>query len=442
MNEKIIGEDVIRKILKYDKDTMLVKIHESKTIEFKENFNFNNKKDYFKAMASFANTSGGYIIFGIKDKPRKLIGLDEKRFNDFNNMKLEDFAVDLNNHYSPEILWEYNTAIIGDDIKIGVIYVYESNYKPVICKKRYDSKDKKTSTIEGEIYYRYHGRNERIHYEDLIKLINQEKEKESKKWIDLFSKISKVGVDNVGLLNFNTGIFSAGNNSVILDEQMLSSIEFIKEGEFNERKGIPTLNVIGNVEIKQGKVVVAPEKVKVKGIRFNDIILDFLDQKNISNGIDYVTQICHESSGYLPIYYYISKTNKAVDEIINIIENEVVRSQSKRKLLNRLKTKKIEKVEIKSVGSTKYQYCKDIINHILLYDSNYIDENYDIYKILSAINTMNQENINNCKEFLLRILKSYYLKYYQIDSKFASSFRKAICWVDEALYMKKDGLVC
>ena len=36
MNEKIIGEDVIRKILKYDNDTMLVKIHESKTIEFKD----------------------------------------------------------------------------------------------------------------------------------------------------------------------------------------------------------------------------------------------------------------------------------------------------------------------------------------------------------------------------------------------------------------------
>lgn len=135
MNEKVIGDEVIKKILKYDEQTNLVKIHESKTIEFKENFNFNNKKDYFKAMASFANTSGGYIIFGVKDKPRELVGLIDKRFEDFNNMKLEDFTVDLNNYFSPEILWEYNSLILDNNVKIGVIYVYESTSKPVICKK-------------------------------------------------------------------------------------------------------------------------------------------------------------------------------------------------------------------------------------------------------------------------------------------------------------------
>jgi hypothetical protein len=438
MDEKLIGEDTIKKILKYDTDTKLVKIHESKQIEFKENFNFANKKDYFKAMASFANASGGYIFFGVKDKPRELVGLGDKRIEEFDNMKLEDFTVDLNNFFNPEILWDSNSLVLVDNIKIGVIYVYESESKPVICKKRYESKDKKLSTVEGEIYYRYYGRNERIHYDDLIKIINQEKEKESKKWINLFSKISKVGVDNVGLLNFNTGIFSAGNSSVILDEQMLSNIKFIKEGEFNERRGIPTLNVIGNIELKQGKVVVAPEKIKVKGIRFSDIVLDFLDQKEINNSIDYITQICHESSGYLPTYYYISKSNKLISEIIDIIKNEVIRSQSKTLLLKRLETKQIDQETIGKNASVKQQYCNDIINHIKSFDINYVEENYDTYKILSAILTMNQKDIMECKNILLRILKSYYIKNYQIDSKFASAFRKVICWIDEALYMEKN----
>ena len=265
-----------------------------------------------------------------------------------------------------------------------------------------------------------------------------EKEKESKKWINLFSKISKVGVDNIGLLNFNTGIFSAGNNSVILDDQMLSNIKFIKEGEFNERKGIPTLNVIGNIELKQGKMVLAPEKLKVKGIRFSDIVIDFLEQKEVKNAIDYITQICHESSGYLPIYYYINKSNKSVSEIIDIIKNEVVRSQAKALLLKRLNTKQIDQEKIKSIGSSKYQYCNDIILHIKSYDIEYIEENYDIYKLLAAIITMSQKDINDCKDFLFRILKSYYIKNYQVDSRFANSFRKTICWIDEALYMKKN----
>lgn len=438
MNDKVIGEEKIKKILKFDPETKLVKTHESKTIEFKQNFNFNNKKEYFKAMASFANANGGYLFFGVKDKPRELVGLEEKRFEDFNNMKFEDFTVDLNNYFSPEILWESNSIIIDGNIKIGVIYVYESNFKPVICKKRYDSNDTKASTVEGEIYYRYYGRNERIHYEDLLKIINLEKEKESRKWINLFSKISKVGVDNVGLLNFNTGIFSTGNNSVILDDQMLSNIKFIKEGEFNERKGIPTLNVIGNVELKQGKVIIAPEKLKVKGIRFSDIIIDFLETKEITNSIDYITQICHENSGYLPIYYYINRSNKTVSEIIEIIKNEVVRSQAKTLLLKRLTDKQIDQEKIKSENSSKYQYCNDIISHIKSYDLEYIEEKYDAYKLLTAIITMNQNDINDCKDFLFRVLKSYYIKNYQLDSKFASSFRKTICWIDEALYMKKE----
>lgn len=311
----------------------------------------------------------------------------------------------------------------------------------LFAKKDMIQKNDKASTVEGEIYYRYYGRNERIHYEDLLKIINLEKEKESKKWMNLFSKISKAGVDNVGLLNYNTGIFSTGNNSVILDDQMLSNIKFIKEGEFNERKGIPTLNVIGNIELKQGKVIIAPEKLKVKGIRFSDIIIDFLETKEITNPIDYITQICHESSGYLPIYYYINKSNKTVLETIEIIKNEVVRSQAKTLLLKRLTTRQIDQEKIKSKNSSKYQYCNDIIFHIKSYDIEYIEENYDVYKLLAAIITMNQNDINDCKDFLFRVLESYYIKNYQLDSKFATAFRKTICWIDEALYMKKDDLV-
>ena len=440
MNEKVIGDEIIKKILKYDKTTKIVKSHESKTIEFKENFIFNSKKDYFKAMSAFANTSGGYIIFGVKDRPRVLVGLEDERFDDFNNMKLENFSVDLNNYFSPEIMWEYNSIILDDNLKIGVIYVYESLSKPVICKKRYDSKSDKSCTIEGEIYYRYNGRNERIHYEDLLKIINKEKEKESDKWIKIFTKISKAGVDNVGLLNFNSGIFSAGNKSVILDDKMLSNIEFIKEGEFNERNGIPTLKVIGNVELKQGKVVMSPEKIKVKGIRLNDIIIDFLEQKRVYNSIDYITQICHESSGFLPVYFYIKQSCKSVSEIVDIIEKEVTRTQSKKFLLKRLNNKTIEKNYVKD-SSKKQIYCNDIISHIKSYDSDYIDEKYDIYKILIAINSMSQKDINDYKEFLLRIMKSYYIKYYQIDSKFATAYRKTICWLDEALYMKKTSIL-
>ena len=52
---------------------------ESSEIEFKESFNFGNMPKYSKTMAAFANNKGGYILFGIKDSPRELIGTDKDK---------------------------------------------------------------------------------------------------------------------------------------------------------------------------------------------------------------------------------------------------------------------------------------------------------------------------------------------------------------------------
>ena len=56
----------------------------SNRVEFKQSFNKANTAMYAKTMASYANNSGGYIIFGIQDTPRKVIGLKN---DNFENMK-------------------------------------------------------------------------------------------------------------------------------------------------------------------------------------------------------------------------------------------------------------------------------------------------------------------------------------------------------------------
>ena len=65
------------------------------------------------------------------------------------------------------------------------------------------------------------------------------------------------------------------------------------------------------------------------------------------------------------------------------------------------------------------------------------DKTFEINRMFDAILSMNQEDINNNKEFIMDLMSSYFLKYYQYDKKNATKFRKALCWIDEALYMKK-----
>lgn len=52
---------------------------EGQELEFKEQFNLAALADYFKDFAAFANNRGGYLIFGVKDKPRVLIGMSGSR---------------------------------------------------------------------------------------------------------------------------------------------------------------------------------------------------------------------------------------------------------------------------------------------------------------------------------------------------------------------------
>ncbi len=88
------------------KDPLRIINREGTTIEFKESYNHAGMAQYFKTIAAFANNIGGYIIFGVGDKPRRLIGLLEKSLAQFEDLKVEEFTKNLMDYFSPEIKWE------------------------------------------------------------------------------------------------------------------------------------------------------------------------------------------------------------------------------------------------------------------------------------------------------------------------------------------------
>lgn len=47
MCNDIFSEEKLKQLIKYDKNTLLIDTREGKYIDFKENFNFSNKKDKF-----------------------------------------------------------------------------------------------------------------------------------------------------------------------------------------------------------------------------------------------------------------------------------------------------------------------------------------------------------------------------------------------------------
>lgn len=279
---------------------------EGTTIEFKESYNHGNMAQYFKAMAAFANNQGGYILFGIGDKPRRLLGLKDKSLSQFEELKVEDFTKALLDYFSPEIKWEHCTFEFHD-MSFGVIYVYPLMRKPCICKKHYDAQNAKYSLKEGDIYYRYGGRSERIRYAELASIIDEARRYEERQWLNFAKKAVRIGVSNAALLDLKSGNLSGTNGSVVIDSELLQKLAFIQEGKFVETGGTPTLRLIGDItEISTGKVIVTETARKVvRAIEPSDIVRVFLENKQVDEPIEYIKRICSATSANYPIYFFV-----------------------------------------------------------------------------------------------------------------------------------------
>lgn len=237
----------IKQILQNIDERGYLKHRESGTIEFKESFDIKNMPQYSKTIAAFANNKGGYILFGIKDSPRKLTGIDKDKFDNIKQEKISTFLID---HFDPEIKRDIGLIEIEGKY-FGYIYTYEAEEKPVICKKNAGNNDIRS----GEIYFRYRGQSRKIAYSELRKIIDEFREKERKIWMSHIERIAKIGPSNVALLDLWKGdihVKEIEGTKLIMDENLIDElrdkVKFIEEGKFSETEGEPTLKIVGEIQ--------------------------------------------------------------------------------------------------------------------------------------------------------------------------------------------------
>ena len=415
------------------KDPLRIINREGTTIEFKESYNNANMAQYFKAIASFANNAGGYIIFGVGDKPRCLLGLQNKSLQQFEELKVEEFTKALLDYFAPEIKWDH-CPFEYKGKSFGVIYVFPLEYKPCVCKKHYDTMNAKCALKEGDIYYRYGGRSERIHYSELINIIDESRKKEEKQWLEFAQKATQIGVSNVCLLDLKSGNLTGKGGTIILDDKLLQKISFIREGEFVEEKGKPALRLIGDVqEISHGKIIVKETtKRVVKAIEPSDIIETFLKGEKVDEPLEYVKMVCSTTSANYPVYFFIQQSKLTISEVLQAIESTPARGIAKTKLIDRLNGKTIEQKKLPTAKTTasimKNKYREQWIKEIIP------DTIENISYCLQSILLLTSEEIIDHKVFICSKLLNIFISYYEkSNSIIASYIRVSICRIDEAL---------
>lgn len=217
---------------------------ENQELEFKEQFNFAGLAEYFRDFAAFANNRGGYLIFGVQDSPRLPVGLKDSSIEQFERIDPEQISGSLLEIFSSNISWEQK-LISHNGGKYGVFYISESQNKPVIAKK---DEGRDLVIKNGEIYFRYGGRTQKIQYADLQNIIEKRVETNNKQWLDLMSKIGTAGPQNAAILDTEKGLIEKDDAKVlVIDEELVGKLKFVREGQFSEKVGATTLKLVGDV---------------------------------------------------------------------------------------------------------------------------------------------------------------------------------------------------
>lgn len=418
------------------KDPLRIINREGTTIEFKESYSHAGMAQYFKTIAAFANNLGGHIIFGVGDKPRRLIGLQDKSLQQFENLKVEEFTKNLLDYFSPEIKWDHCTFEYKEK-SFGVIYVYPLANKPCICKKHYNSSNSKYSLVEGDIFYRYGGRSEKIRYTELISIIEDQRKQEEKQWMNFARHASQIGISNACLLDLSSGKISGNGGTIVLEPNLLDKISFIKEGEFVEEKGKPALRLIGDIqEISTGKIVIKETTKKVvKAIETNDILYAFFNNQIVEEPLEYIKSICFATSANYPLYFLVKQSDLNTSEIIDLIDKITVRGKTKSSLINRLNGNFIRQNNISTknteTSNKKRMYKEQWLNEKLITPIENVSYCVDV------VFTLSSEEIISHEKYIKSMLQYIFNEYYEkASSLLASNIRKAICRVDESIFLE------
>lgn len=321
---EIITDDWLENFFQVADENNVLKRRESHFIEFKGNFDWSAEKsrsNYCKSLCAFSNNKGGALIFGVKDNPHKIVGIEN-----FEKIDDADITNYINELFTPSINFERREFEFRG-MTIGVLYAFKNKNRPIICNK--DS----SKTSSSDIYYRYGAKSSKIKAGDLIKLVEEIKREESERWMKLLENIGEIGIENSHLLNARSGEIISENNTFLLDESLLSQIKIIDKYSI-QKDGEPAVRIIGEI----------PELARVIKTNVNiyeeDIYKSYLTNASAVTNKDLLKFICQMNTSYYPFYFLLRRLQFDDDESIKFLDDIKIRGSIRISLIERIKKDK------------------------------------------------------------------------------------------------------
>ena len=251
-------------------------------------------------------------------------------------------------------------------------------------------------------------------------------------------ELIQAGASNAAVLDFtNSTLRGASGQKLLIDERLLQKISFIREGEFNEVKGAPALKLVGDVQSVK-TLAIGPERLVRSALNSEAVLLDFLEQKHISDGEPYIRQIAAGTTSFLPVQYYGVAAGLDSRRLIELIESVNTRSPSKERLLVRLRAADEMRANPPSASSQfpasgpRRAYYEALVAGtpptppFATADA--------ALNFLVALRSLDNARVNTLLEPLLALTKSCFEDFYSSDGRVADGVRRAACRIDKAIF--------
>lgn len=257
----MILPDDLSGLIDFEAATLRVQSRESRRLEFKQSFDRSHMALYERTLAAFANTHGGVIVFGVADRPRRIVGTPANTIPDD-----ADITQVLRNDFAPEIAFETRTYQVGG-LTVFTVGVKTGVDRPVICRNSRARRvldangqnPKEERVIDaGAIYYRYTAQTTPIGYNELRGILDEREERRLKIIMETLKAVERVGYERVGVVDVSTFGDPNKATNLYVSKETAKSMNFIEEGRFveSDEEGSPAYLVVGKVSL--GEVVRVP----------------------------------------------------------------------------------------------------------------------------------------------------------------------------------------
>jgi Putative DNA-binding domain len=386
---------------------------ESQEHECKQEFDPKKLSPIVRAIAALANNSGGYIFFGISNKEFSVEGINAV----FIETDIVQITDKVKAHLSPTPSITAKGTIEFDGKVVGFLRVEKHQDRPVVVYRDGDGLN------EGEILFRYPGQSARIKFGDLRSMLDERDRRAQIALANATGRVAHVGTANALIIDTEKNVMDVNGRSILIDEALAKSINFIKEGEFDTKAGAPALKLVGEVSSLSSRAI-------REAIFQEDILDDFLHQRAVERPLEYIRATLAQSKLWLPIFYFAQMSKLPNEKIAaDIRELKISQKRKKKILMDRLEGKR--SALTKAVTQSSRRIAADLAKGELIPPSSAEEVSAFAYALTALTGTTLP-----LQTLLAALITSKELAEVADNANALGAVYKAACRVDEMFFNK------